>query len=59
MRASDIISFLALAWLLIALAFGLGYCAGQSAALGDCPAEDSCYADYYGGSWHVVPGQRP
>lgn len=25
----------------------------------DCPQEDSCYADYYDGEWHIIPGSPP
>ena len=25
----------------------------------NCPSEDSCYADYSGGAWHIIPGDRP
>lgn len=41
------------------LGFAIGFAIGQQAALGDCPQEDSCYADYYEGAWHIVPGERP
>lgn len=25
----------------------------------NCPSEDSCYADYSSGTWHIIPGERP
>lgn len=24
----------------------------------NCPQEDSCYPDYYNGSWHIIEGSR-
>lgn len=54
-RAATILTGLAVAG---ALLLG-GYSAGWRDALGDCPHEDSCHADYADGRWRIVPGERP
>jgi hypothetical protein len=41
-------------------AFGiLSHGPDSAAASPNCPTEDSCYADYRDGAWHIMEGSRP
>lgn len=56
---SRIVAIVVFTFVLFTLAFRIGTPQDVWVVDADCPSEDSCYADYYDGAWHIVRGDPP
>lgn len=52
-------TIIGVAIIVFAFGFAFGYMAAKDRFDGpDCPQEDSCYAEYYNGTWHIIEGEQ-